>query len=208
MNVFETPMVLVTKASLPVKNLDELLAHVRKHPGKLSYGSPGIGSMPHLLAETLKIAGKLDMAHVPYKGFSPMVQALTTDELDMAFISVGTVRPFLLNGKLKLIAIDEGKVTPDLPQVPALNEVLPGFRTTSTYGGLFAPAGTPAPIVKQINAAAVKALASPGVNARVAEGGQIVIGDSPEHFAETVRSNVATLKELVAAARAAGAKFE
>jgi tripartite-type tricarboxylate transporter receptor subunit TctC len=207
-SIFYSPMLLVVRNSLPVNNLEELIAYIKQHPGKVSFGSPGIGSTPQVLGETFRAVAGLDMVHVPYKGFAPEVQALTGGELDMGFIAIGSVKAPLLAGKMKLIAIEDGEVPAPLPKVPALTTALPGFRTTPTYTGLWAPAGTPKPIVETIGAAARKALAEPEVRAKMEALGAIVLAGTPDAFASLIRSNVETLTSLVDKAKAAGAKFE
>jgi tripartite-type tricarboxylate transporter receptor subunit TctC len=164
--VFTTPMVLVTKPSLKAASLPELFDWLRRNP-KQSYGSPGTGSMPNLLGETLKLEAKLDLIHVSYRGFVPMIQALSGDEVAIGFIAVATAKPMIVTGRLKAVAVDRGSLTDaELPKLPSLTDALPGFETAPTFAGLWAPVGTPPPVVNVLNAAAVKALQIPAVRAR------------------------------------------
>ena len=207
-NVFDSPMVLVGKPSLPAKTLAELIAWLKANP-RQSYGSPGIGSMPHLLGETLRIAADVELVHVAYRGFVPMIQAVTGDEIATGFIAVATAKPMIVAGRMKVFGVDRGPVTdPELPNLASLADTLPGFDSTPTFAGLWAPAATPPPIIARLNAAAVKALGIPEVRAKVQLGGQRAIGDSTEAFAAAIKENVKTSTRLVAAAKAAGAKFD
>ena len=207
-NVFNTPMVLVGKPTLPATTLPELIEWLRRNP-RQGYGSPGIGSMPHLLGETLKIAAKVDITHVAYRGFVPMIQAVTGDEIAVGFIAVATAKPMIIAGRMNVFGVDRGPVNDaDLAHLPSLPAALPGFDSAPTFAGLWAPAGTPQPIVDRVNAAAVKALAIPQIRAKVELGGQTAVGDRPEAFAATIKQNVETSARLVEAAKAAGAKFE
>ena len=207
-NVFDSPMVLVGKPSLQATTFPDLLDWLKKNPNQ-AYGTPGPGSTPHVLAETLKIAAKVDLVHVAYRGFAPMIQALTGNEVAIGFIAIATAKPVIMDGRIKLFAVDRGPVgDPDLSNAVSLSDTLPGFDSTPTFAGLFAPAGTPKPVIDRLNAAAVKALNTPQVRARVALGGQRVIADTPDQFAASIKDNVATLARLVNATKAAGAKFD
>ena len=207
-NVFDSPMVLVGKPSLPATTLPELIDWLGKNP-KQGYGTPGIGSTPHVLGETLRIAAKIDLVHVAYRGFAPMIQALAGNEVAVGFIASATAKPPIMDGRLKVFGVDRGPVEDaDLSKLVSLADALPGFDSTPTFAGLFAPAGTPRPIVDRLNAAAVKALRTPEVRTRVGRGGQRVIADTPDEFAASLKQNVATLSRLVAAAKAGGATFE
>ena len=206
--VFDSPMVLVGKPSLTATTLPQLIDWLKNNP-KQGYGSPGIGSMPHLLGETLRIAAKVDLVHVAYRGFVPMIQAVTGDEVATGFIAIATAKPMITAGRMKVFGVDRGPVTDaELAKLVSLAGTLPGFDSTPTFAGLFAPAGTPPAIVERIHAAAVKALTTPEIRARVALGGQRVGGESPAAFAAAIKENVATTTRLVGAAKAAGAKFE
>ena len=207
-NVFDSPMVLAAMPSLPAKTLPELIDWLKQNP-KQGYGTPGTGSTPHVLGETLRIAAKVELVHVPYRGFAPMIQALTGNEIAVGFIATATAKPVIMDGRMKVFGVDRGPVSDkDLANLVSLADTLPGFDSTPTFAGLFAPAGTPRPIIDRLNAAAVKALRTPEVRGRVGLGGQRVIADTPDEFAASIKQNVATLSRLVAAAKAAGAKFE
>jgi tripartite-type tricarboxylate transporter receptor subunit TctC len=207
-DVFDTPIMLVARNGLPVKTLDELIAYAKANPGKVNYGSPGHGSVMHLQGETFARVAGLKLTHVPYRGFAPAVQDLLGEHLDTAFISSGTIRPNVLAGQVRPIAIDRGATPPDLPPVPDLTKAVPGFETISVFAALWAPAGTPKAIIDRLNRAAVNALRVPELRAKVEEGGQIARGASPEQLAAKIAETVAVSKRLVDAAKADGVRFE
>jgi tripartite-type tricarboxylate transporter receptor subunit TctC len=207
-NIYQSQFVLVVRKSLPVKTLSELIAYAKQHPGKLNYGSPGIGSTLHLLSLNFSRVAGLEMTHVPYRGFAPLMQDLLGGTLDMAFVAVGTIRPMILAGTVTPLAVDHGAVPAGLGQIPDIGDALPGFETVPTFIGLWAPSGTPKPVIERINRAAVAALANARVRATMLEQGNIPSGGSPEAFAAEIDRNQAVSTRLVAAARAAGAQFE
>jgi tripartite-type tricarboxylate transporter receptor subunit TctC len=207
-DVFVSPMVMVVRNALPVQNLQQFIDYAKSNPGKLNFGSPGNGSIPHLLGETLNLAAGIKMTHVPYKGFAPGVQALIANELDMAFVASGTIQSQIVANRVRPIAIDQGQMAPGLAPVPDLSKTLPGFDTVPTFAALWAPAGTPRVIIDRLNAAAVAALKVPDIRARIEDGGQLVLGGTPEQVAERVAKTVEVSARLVNAAKAAGVRFD
>jgi tripartite-type tricarboxylate transporter receptor subunit TctC len=205
---FVSPFLLVTRKSLPASNLDELIAYGRKNQGKLNFGSPGSGSALHLIGESFAKAAGVQMTHVPYRGFAPEIQALLGDELDMGFISVGTILPQVRAGAVRAIAMAHGQGSADLPQVPDLSVVLPGFDNIPTFAALWAPAGTPKDILNRLNKVFAEAVNLPEIRAKIAEGGQIPMGRSIEDVAKSVAQNVEVATRVVSQARASGVKFD
>jgi tripartite-type tricarboxylate transporter receptor subunit TctC len=206
--IYQSQFVLVVRKSLPVKSLAELIAYARQNPGKLNYGSPGIGSTLHLLSLNFCRVAGLEMTHVPYRGFAPLMQDLLGGTLDMALVAVGTIRPMILAGNVTPLAVDHGAVPAGLGQIPDISEALAGFETVPTFIGLWAPAATPKPIIDRVNRAVVAALANERVRATMLEQGNIPSGGSPEAFAAEIGENLAISTRLVEAAKAAGAQFE
>jgi len=207
-DVFVSPMVMVVRNALPVENLQQFIAYAKSNPGKLNFGSPGNGSIPHLLGETLNLAAGIKMTHVPYKGFAPGVQALIANELDMAFVASGTIQSQIVAKRVRPIAIDAGQMAAGLAPVPDLSKTLPGFETVPTFAALWAPAGTPRAVIDRLNAAAVAALNVPETSAKIENGGQVVLGGTPEQMAERVARTVEVSTKLVNAAKAAGVRFD
>jgi len=207
-DVFVTPMVMVVRNNLPVQTLQEFLAYAKSNPNKLNFGSPGNGSIPHLLGETLNLAAGIKMTHVPYKGFSPGIQALISNELDMAFVASGTIQSQIIANRVRPLAIDAGQMAPGLAPVPDLSKTLPGFDTVPTIAALWAPAGTPKAIIDRLNAAAVAAVKAPETRAKIEDGGQVALGGTPEQTAERIAKTVEVSTRLVNAAKAAGVRFD
>ena len=148
---------LETNPSLPVSNVQDFIKHLQANPGKLSYGSPGPGSSPHLAGEMFKRAAKVDATHIPYKGAGPALTDVLSGQLQYWF-DPGPGLKQVEAGKLKLLAIGSPQRSPLYPKVPTLAESgLPGF-DADTYYGIYAPAGTPAPVVEAVRASVLKAL--------------------------------------------------
>ena len=207
-NIYLSQFVLVVRKSLPVKSLAELVAYAKQNPGKLNYGSPGIGSTLHLISLNLCRVAGLEMTHVPYRGFAPLMQDLLGGTLDMAFVAVGTIRPMILAGNVTPLALDQGAAPAGLGQIPDVGTALPGFEPVPTFIGLWAPAATPKPVIERVNRAVVAALANDRVRDTMLEQGNIPAPGSPEGFAAEIDRNLAISTRLVTAAKAAGAQFE
>jgi tripartite-type tricarboxylate transporter receptor subunit TctC len=172
---------LEVKPELPVKNVAEFMAYLKANPGKLSFGSPGNGSSPHLAGEMMKAQAGVFAVHVPYRGAAPAMQDLLGGQLDFMFdpgIGLQQVRA----GKLKLLAVGSPKRSPLFPDVPTLDEAgLKGFDADSWFG-FYAPAGTPAPVVERLNREINKALASAAVQSRISAIGGAAEPMTPAEF--------------------------
>jgi tripartite-type tricarboxylate transporter receptor subunit TctC len=153
---------LETHPSVPVNNLREFIAHMKANPGKLSYGSPGQGSSPHLAGEMFKRMAGVDAAHVPYKGAGPAINDLVAGQIQFMF-DPGPGLKMVKDNRLKLLAIGSPKRSPQYPDVPTLSEAgLAGFDADSLFG-IYAPTGTPEAVVTRLNTEISKALAQPNV---------------------------------------------
>jgi tripartite-type tricarboxylate transporter receptor subunit TctC len=172
---------LVTRPSLPPANVKEFISYVKANPGKLSYGSPGNGSSPHLAGEMFKTQANLFALHVPYRGAAPALQDLLAGQIDYAFdpgIALTQVRA----GKLRLLAVGSPKRSPLFPDVPTLDEAgLRGFDADTVFG-FYAPAGTPPEVVAQLNAQINRTLALPAVQERITSIGGEPQPGSPAAF--------------------------
>ena len=165
---------LETNPSLPVSNVQDFIKHLQANPGKLSYGSPGPGSSPHLAGEMFKRAAKVDASHIPYKGAGPALTDVLSGQLQYWF-DPGPGLKQVEAGKLKLLAIGSPPRSPLYPKVPTLAESgLPGFDADTLFG-IYAPAGTPAPVVEAVRASVLKALEQKNV-IEVLQG----LGSTPE----------------------------
>jgi tripartite-type tricarboxylate transporter receptor subunit TctC len=186
--VAKVPEMLVVATSVPASNMAELVALAKKEPGKLNFASSGIGSMPHLAGELLKLNAHINIVHVPYRGAAPAVNDLLGQQVQMVFLDLPILIPQVQAGKLKAIAIGTTKRVAALPNVPTTVEVgYPNIQTENWYG-MVAPAATPPDVVAKLNKAAAEALHSDDVKKRLDPLGAILIGDKPEEFAAFIKS--------------------
>jgi tripartite-type tricarboxylate transporter receptor subunit TctC len=183
-----TPNVLVVHPSVPAKTMAEFIAYAKANPGKLDYGSSGIGQSPHLTMELFKSLTGINLNHVPYKGGGQYVLALFTGEVPVMFDNLPGELANIQSGKVRALAVTSAKRAPQLPDVPTVAESgLPGFEVTVWFG-FFAPAATPKPVIAQLNAAIVKALTAPDLKAKLAQQGAEAAPSTPEELAALVRS--------------------
>ncbi|WP_265918995.1 Bug family tripartite tricarboxylate transporter substrate binding protein [Cupriavidus nantongensis] len=174
---------LLVHPSVPAKTLDAFIAYLRAHPGKLSYGSAGNGSTPHIAAEMFKRAGKLDAVHVPYKGAAPALSDLLAGQVQFMF-DPGPGLQHVASGKLRLLAVASAKRAAQYPDVPTLAEAgLPDVDGDSTFG-VYAPAGTPPEIVERMNREINRTLAGAQLQENVNKLGGAVAPLSIQAFAE------------------------
>lgn len=175
-------VVIVINPKLPPKTPAELVAYVKANPGKMQYGSSGIGAPTHLAAELFKTRVGSDMVHVPYKGDSAAVMDVVAGNVDLSFSTVSATLSLIQAGKLRAIAMTGLQRSQSLPDVPTLDEtVLKGFNA-DTWVGLFAPAHTPAPIIKRLYEATKAALADPEVRKKLIAGGNNIVGNNTAQF--------------------------
>ena len=187
---------LVVKPSLPVDTVQQFLTYTRANPGKLTFGSAGNGSSPHLAAEMMKSQAGLFAVHVPYRGAAPALQDLLAGQIDFYFdpgIGLNQVRA----GKLKLLAVGSPKRSPLFPQVPTLDEAgLKGFDADTVFG-FYAPAGTPTEVVSRLNREINRTLNLPGVRDRIQSLGGEPLAISPAEFASKASEDSARFSAII-----------
>ena len=183
------PLVIAVNPSLPVKNVAELVAYAKAHPGKLSYGSAGIGTGHHIAGELLKQTTGIDMAHVPYRGSGLLIQDLLTGAIQVGFGTPPAVMTFAEQGTLRAIGVVEAQRYPDLPDLPTVAETFPGV-IAPAWNGLFVPAGTPQPIVDRLNKAMNAALKAPSVAANFKLQGMLPVGGPPEDLVKLIAEDL------------------
>ena len=197
--------VLVVHPSLAPKTIGELIALAKSRPGDLKYASAGVGSSPHLSAEMFKQMAGVDLLHVPYKGSTPGVSATLTGETDMMFTGVASAVGIIKAGRLRPLSINGPKRSPALPGVPTAGESgLPGFEA-DFWIGLFAPAGTPRPVINRINAEVNKIITAETMKERFAAIGVDPLPGTPEQFGELL---VKDIERWSRAVKSAGLKAE
>jgi tripartite-type tricarboxylate transporter receptor subunit TctC len=191
--------ILVVHPSVPARSVKDLLALARARPGKLNYASSGNGTVTHLAGELLKLMGKVDIVHVPYKGGAPALTALVGGETDMSYENALIIVPQIKTGKVRALAITGAKRSALLPDLPTISETLPGYSASGWYG-LVAPAATPRDALAKLNAAAVRALRAPDVAERLSSQGAEPVGSSAEEWGAFIRSEIEKWAKVVKAA--------
>jgi tripartite-type tricarboxylate transporter receptor subunit TctC len=188
---------LYAHPSLPANNVPELIALARAKPGQLTYASSGPGGAPHLAAELLKRMANVDIVHVPYKGSAPSMQDVIGGQVNMTFDSLLQALPHIRDKRLKVLAVLGKYRSPQLPDVPTVDESgLPGYELTNWFG-LAAPAATPKDIVSRLNADVVRVLHTPEVRDKINAMAATVVGNTPEEFGERIRSDSAKWARLI-----------
>jgi tripartite-type tricarboxylate transporter receptor subunit TctC len=190
--------VLIVRASLPARNLQELIALAREKPGELNYASIGIGSAPHLGAELFKSVAKVDVTHVPYRGSSAhAISALLAGDVAMFLVGTSTAVSHIQSGALRGLAVTAGKRVDGLPDVPTFAEAgLPGV-DVSLWFAVLAPSGTPAPIVKKLNADIAQVVADPDFRQALAVRGFDAVSSSPEELAQFLAKDYVKFRDLI-----------
>ncbi|HYH43602.1 MAG TPA: tripartite tricarboxylate transporter substrate binding protein [Burkholderiales bacterium] len=189
--------ILTVHPSLPARSVKDVIALARSKPGMMTYASSGNVTGPHLAGELLKLFGKVDIVHVPYKGNGPAALAMLTGEATMMF-GRGSVMPHIDAGKLRGIATTGVKRT--IPKLPTINESLPGFEVTQWYG-ILAPAGTPGEIVARLQKEVAVAVAKPKVAQSYRNLSIEPVGSTPEQFATLIASETATYAKVIKTAK-------
>jgi tripartite-type tricarboxylate transporter receptor subunit TctC len=182
-NFCNNPMLLVTNYDSPYKDLKQLIADAKAHPGKLTFGSSGVGGSAHLAAEMLATEAGIKMVHVPFKGNGPALQEMVAGRISFMFYPSVGIPNYVAAKQLRVLAVGTEKPSKDFPGVPTMDSLgFKGFEQGAPWIGMLAPAGTPKAIVDKLNKAAVDALAKPEVREQIAQLGAVVVADSPEHF--------------------------
>jgi tripartite-type tricarboxylate transporter receptor subunit TctC len=200
MAAVEPVTALVVNAELPVNSVQELIAYAKANPGKLSYGSSGVGSVFHLTGELFNRTAGVNITHVPYRGVAQPIQDVAAGHIQLMHISLSSSRGAVSSGKAKVLAILEPQRYPKLPDVPSMSEILPGFRKPSTWFGFFGPAKLPPDIVTRLNAEMRKAITAPEVRAKLEGNDLIIIAGTPEEFAKLQLDGIQQFGEIIKAA--------
>jgi tripartite-type tricarboxylate transporter receptor subunit TctC len=198
------PMIIVGRPGLPANSFADVLKLARAQPGKLSYGTSGVGTVLHLAMERVKILAGIDVLHVPYKGGAPIVTDLIGNQVDLAMLVTVATLPQVKSGKIKAFAVTTAQRVPQAAEIPTLAEFaeLKGFDMVA-WTGLFAPAKTPPAVIERLNAELNDALGSPDVGGKFEEQGAILRRFRPAEFSEFLRKEQADYAEIV---RKAGIK--
>jgi len=198
--VADQPNILVAHPSLPAKSFSEFVALARSQPGKLTYGSAGVGSGTHLAMELLLMSQKIELVHVPYKGAGPVLTALLGNEISAFLSTFASALPHVRSGRLRAFGVTSPKRASTLPEVPTIAEAgVPGYEY-STWYGLLAPAGTPRAIVDKLNQATVGVLNSQKAREQYVSQGLTPIPSNSAQFSAYLRSEIEKWTKVVRAA--------
>lgn len=199
-----SPYLFVVDPKVAATSVAQLIALARARPGELNYASSGNGASTHLAGLLFCQMTGVKMAHIPYKGSGPATTELLAGQVQMRFSSIPPVIQHVRSGRLRALAVSSAKRFSLLPELPTVAETVPGFDVDSWYG-VFAPAGTPAAVVRKLNTEFAAALNSPDVKALLATDGSGVVASSPESFAATIRAEYARWAPVV---KESGAKID
>lgn len=199
------PLILVVHPSVPVKSLNELVAFAKARPGQINFGSGGPGSTPHLAGELLKSMAGIEMTHVPYKGGAPALADLTAGQIQLMLENIPGTLPLVKAGKLRVLAVSSKTRSLLAPDVPTLDEAgVKGYEIIG-WNGIFVPAKTPRPIVDKLHSEIAKVLALTDVKERLAAMGAQGVGNTPEQFADFIKTETAKWTKVV---KKAGIKLD
>ena len=199
--IAQLPNLLVVNNSMPVKNVTELVNHLKANPDKMNYGSSGVGTSIHLAAELFKIRTGTKMSHVPYRSSGEVMNAMLSNAIELTFDNITLAWPQAQAGKMRAIAVTSKERSATAPDVPTVAETLPGFEATSWHG-VFVPAGTPRPIVDKLAAEVKRILELPETKARFLELGAVPSPMTPEEFKAFITAERTKWQEVVKASGA------
>src|SRR5690348_16040996 len=192
-----SPNVLTVPAQSDIKTMPELIARAKANPGNLNWTSSGVGTTPYLAGELLQLRTGIKMVHIPFQGAGPATTAALGGQVDMYTANLGSLQPQIQAGKLRALAVTAAKRWPDLPDVPTLDEVGVHDAVSDTFQGLFAPAGTPRPVIDRMLKEVQAILARPDIQDRYAKSGLPVVAEPPEVFRTRIAREVPMYKEII-----------
>ncbi len=199
------PLILTANNNFPPKNVQELIAYAKANPGKISFGSSGIGAAAHLTTELLKQTAGIDMVHIPYKGTAPALQGLMGGDIQILVDVPSSLMPQVRGGKIKALAMFSGKRIAGAPEVPIIAEAGGPALESSTWVMFLAPAGTPRDIVNRISAETAKAVQSTDIRSRFEQIGIEPVGNSPEQAGKFLNDEIVKWANVI---NTAGVKAE
>jgi tripartite-type tricarboxylate transporter receptor subunit TctC len=197
-NLAATPNVIAVHPSFPAKDFKSFLAELRRNPGKYSYASSGTGGIGHLQTELFKSLTRTFKTHIPYRGAGPALADVVAGQVPIIFDNMPSALPFIKDGKLVPIVIAAPQQLAVLPGIPTFKDVGLEPVNRMAYYGLIGPKGLPAAVVERVHAAAKKTLEDPAVAKRIADTGSLVIGNTPQQFAQQIAAEFEVYKKVVA----------
>jgi tripartite-type tricarboxylate transporter receptor subunit TctC len=198
--VVDAAQIMTVNPSVPAKNVKDLIALAKSRPGQLMFGSPGVGTSPHLTAELFKVKTGVDMPQVPFKGSGPAFVSLISGEVSAAFSTVLSAMPHIKSGKIRALGVTTLKRVQVVPEVPTIAESgVPDFETSQWFG-ILAPAGTPRRIVDRLYQALLRGSTSPNVKDRLTAQAVEVVNKKPEEFASVIKRELVQWAQVIKAA--------
>lgn len=195
-NVATGPQLIAVATTVPAKDLRELIAYAKANPGRINYGSAGIGAQTHLAAESFAYSAGIELTHVPYKGESQALTDLMGGQIQMATPNFAAAVNFVKEGKIRALAVTSRSRNPQLPDVPSASDVLPEFESAGWFG-LMAPAGTPKEIIDKVQRDSARIVRGDEFRARLAQIGMEPVGNTPSDFAAAIRSQSARWAKII-----------
>ena len=195
------PFYLVVNPAVPARNITELVAYAKANPGKLNFGSPGIGSSIHLASEMFKSAAGIDIVHVPYKGNSPALAGLIAGDIQFMLDLLPTSKPMIDAGKVRVLGVSTMRRSSDMPDLPTAHESGVRDYESAVWMGLLAPAGTPPAIINKIAGAMQAILKAPDVQAQLRSQGFDAIGSTPAEFSRFLNEEIDRYAKVIREAR-------
>jgi tripartite-type tricarboxylate transporter receptor subunit TctC len=192
-----SPNAFVVPAQSPIKSMNELLAKAKANPGKLNWTSPGAGTTPYLAGEVLKLRTGVDMVHIPFAGAGPATTAVVAGQVDLYTANIGSLMGHIDGGKMRPVAVTSKARWPDLPDVPSLEELGIKDAVSDTFQAVYAPGGTPQPIIDRLAKEIAAILARPDVREKFAKAGLPVTAEPPDVFKARIAREVPMYKEII-----------
>ncbi len=192
-----SPNVFTVPAQSPIKSLPELIEKAKASPGKLNWTSAGVGTTPYLAGELLKLKTGIDMVHIPFAGAGPASQAAIAGQVDWYTANIGSLQGLIDGGLLRPIAVTSKARWPDLPNVPSLDELGVKDAESDTFQAVYAPAGTPQPIIDRLAKELAAILARPDIREKFAKAGLPVVAEGPEVFRARIAKEVPMYKDII-----------
>ena len=189
-------LALAAGLSAPFKSIPELIAYAKSNPGKVSFASNGEGGFPHMSMEMLRVMAGYSYLHVPYKGSVQIMTEIIGGRIDATILGISAIVPHAKANRVRLVAVTSPRRAKEFPDVPAIAEAVPGYDSRGWFGYV-APAGTPPKIVALLNAEINRAMMAPEVREKIAALGMTVVGEPPEFFAKTLRSDYEKYGKLI-----------